>query len=77
MKKPRSTAREVYGILNPYGDVWTTETFDTEEAARKHVRDFWHSMPDGYRIVRARVRVSYIGEVDAGRTALSARGSTE
>ena len=35
-----------FGILNPYGRIWTSDTFLTREAARRHVDDFWRNFPD-------------------------------
>lgn len=70
-KRPRRrTARHVgFGILNPWGDMWTSEVFSTQEAARDHLAAFWRgssSPPDltRYRIVRARQVAHYVGEVE-------------
>lgn len=55
---------EAWGILNPWGDVWTTDTFATEAAARQHIEDFWSQpgfMPQDtgkFRVVRVKVTVS-------------------
>lgn len=66
-KKPRSAARQGFSIVNPYGDMWTTEIFGTAEQAHEYVRQFWKGKPFDYRVVRARLRTSYLGEVsDAG-----------
>lgn len=69
-KKPRGTSREAWGILNPYGDVWTTDVFETPEGAWLHIEDFWHGTPDydvnRYRVVRVRVHATAVlnnGEV--------------
>lgn len=48
-KKPRGTYGEAWGILNPYGDIWTTTTFETEDAASAYVRHFWANFPGGAR----------------------------
>lgn len=40
-KKPAPYRMERFGVLNPYGDVWSPETFDTPEEAERHVREFW------------------------------------
>jgi hypothetical protein len=55
---------EAWGILNPYGDVWTYDTFQTERAARDHLMAFWRNFtapPDTseFKIVRVRVTVSH------------------
>ncbi len=72
-KKPKGTAREGFGILNPYGDMWTTEIFATEAEAREYVKRFWSGVrrakPFDYRIVRARQRTTFVralGASDAG-----------
>lgn len=66
-KKPRGTSREGYGILNPYGDMWTTDIFDTVDQAHEHVRRFWNGSETGktfrYTVVRARQHTTYRGEV--------------
>jgi hypothetical protein len=65
-KRPRANATTGWGILNPYGDVWTPEIFETPEQAQKHLEDFWKSFPGPntdtrkFRIVKARVRVSAV-----------------
>lgn len=33
-----------WGILNPYGDLWTHRTFPSEKAAEQHVMDFWRGV---------------------------------
>lgn len=35
---------EAWGILNPYGDLWTHRTFASEKAAAQYVRDFWRGI---------------------------------
>lgn len=35
-----------YGILNPYGQFWTPLIFDSEEAAREHIKAFWRLSAD-------------------------------
>lgn len=82
-KKRRKPARaERWGILNPWGDVWTYDTFDTPEAARKHVADFWRNIKDhrdvrDFRIVRVRITVSAPAEVvEADAAAPQARTET-
>lgn len=62
-KKPKPYRRERLGIINPYGDIWTSETFDTEQAARKYIADFWRGLQgeadiDQFKVVPVVVRVS-------------------
>lgn len=62
-KPARSTGCTVFGILNPYGDLWTWQTFGSEEEARAHVRDFWRGMQgeantDQFTIIPVKVTVS-------------------
>lgn len=52
-----------FGILNPWGDVWTSETFTSEDRARKHIEDFWRGINDAgdltmFKIVPVRVHVT-------------------
>jgi hypothetical protein len=53
---------EAWGILNPYGELWTHQTFPTERAARDYVDAFWRwpGAPEtsGFTTVRVNVRVS-------------------
>lgn len=42
--KPRAPAPlsgEAWGILNPFGDFWTYQTFSSEAWARQYIKDFW------------------------------------
>lgn len=34
-------ASEIFGIVNPYGQFWTHNTFDSETAALEYVLQFW------------------------------------
>ena len=38
--EPR-TEHTLFGILNPYGQFWTHETFTTPEKARDYIETFW------------------------------------
>lgn len=62
LKKPGAYKCRRYGILNPYGDVWTPDTFNTMLGAEQHVRDFWAKQPDHdlskYKVVVVNVTVS-------------------
>lgn len=63
-KGPKPYRCRRYGILNPYGDVWSPETFNTMLAAREHVKRFWSNQPDHdlskYEIVPVKVIVSAV-----------------
>lgn len=55
-----------WGILNPYGDLWTHNTFQTEAEAAEYIRSFWKDWPGGapsnlsaFRAVPVKVTVSY------------------
>jgi hypothetical protein len=66
-KRPKSTVRKGFGILNPYGDMWTTDIFDTAEAAQRHLDDFWQGFEGKqdlarYRIVKAAQRTSFVAD---------------
>ncbi|MCA0032699.1 hypothetical protein [Mesorhizobium sp. B263B2A] len=48
-RKPLSNSRDGWGILNPQGNLWTPEIFDTKEQARSYFVRFWtgvKSAPD-------------------------------
>lgn len=51
-QEPKSSkARKPYrarriGIVNPYGDIWTPDTFDNAEQARAYIAEFWRRQPD-------------------------------
>lgn len=65
-KRPKPARGKAYGILNPYGDLWTYEHFQTVEAAEKHVRDYWAGFPTlphdlaAFKVVPVRVTVSVL-----------------
>lgn len=64
--KPASQTRNAYGIVGPYGNVWTTKVFDTPAEAEQHVAAFWNGIKHDlskYRVVRARATVTYLGEL--------------
>jgi hypothetical protein len=63
-KKPK-TARMagLWGILNPWGDLWTYEAFGTQAEARVHLEKWWAAFDGskpatGYRIVPVKVMTS-------------------
>lgn len=66
-KAPKATGFEGFGIVNPYGDMWTTDVFRSPEAASEHLADFWRGSPEKdlsrYRIVKAKVRTSFVAEL--------------
>ena len=54
---------EAWGILNPYGRLWTHHTFPSEDAARRQVEAFWRGNPragdlSGFKPVRVNVRTT-------------------
>lgn len=54
-----------FGILNPWGDIWTSETFKSEAEARKHIEDFCRLIDDAgsltrFKVVPVRVHVTAI-----------------
>lgn len=62
--KPYRTTKAMkrFGILNPYGDFWTAETFTSEAEARRYIISWWKNAGgvevDRFKIVPARVTVS-------------------
>ena len=68
-KKAKPARGKGLGILNPWGDLWTHNIFETEAGAQQYIRDFW-SQPGfkaadrapqalaKYRVVPVRVIVS-------------------
>lgn len=64
-KAPKPATGEAWGILNPYGDLWTYETFRTPAAAMAHVASFWRGINHdlgAYKAVRVEVRVTVLPE---------------
>lgn len=63
-KRPKGYIDETrFGILNPWGDVWSSETFTTEDAARAYINAFWRNVKDPgdlsrFRVVRVRTHVT-------------------
>ena len=60
-KKPKPARGKAYGILNPYGDLWTYEHFPSEIAAMDYIDAFWKNTSvdkSKFKIVRVRVTVS-------------------
>lgn len=44
-KPMRTYERTGVGIVNPYGQLWSDEVYDTPEAAIAHLRRFWNGVP--------------------------------
>lgn len=65
-KRPAMSSHNGYGIVNPYGDMWTSTIFPSAHQAREHLRDFWSGVKghdlSKYRIVWARQSAHYIRE---------------
>jgi len=61
MKNPNAYVLRGWGIVNPYGGIWTHEIFATEDDARRHLEEFGKSMkpwnPKGFRFVRVKLTV--------------------
>lgn len=64
-KRPTPYRSRRYGILNPYGDIWSPVTFATIEEAKSRIADFWSFDPrhdlSQFSVVPVRVTVSAIG----------------
>jgi hypothetical protein len=61
VKPVEPTSGEMWGVLNPYGQFWSYNTFNSEAEARAHVERFWHGLtPPGdlSRFTPVRVRVT-------------------
>jgi len=63
MARPKPARGKGFGILNPFGDLWTYHWFDTEADARRFIADFWRgnqSAPDldKFKVIPVRVTVS-------------------
>lgn len=73
LDRPKASSLHRYGIVyRPTNTFWTTEAFDSPEAARRHWDAFWRSPGFGkhsanwrnYRVVRVRQSVSYVSEIE-------------
>lgn len=64
VKRPKPARGEAWGILNPWGDFWTYETFGNEAAAVAYIENFWRGFPGTspdlrrFKVVRAKITVS-------------------
>lgn len=58
-----------FGIVNPYGDLWSLETFDREDDAWAHLRDFYKNMgqsqPPDFKVERVSLLVAKLQIEDA------------
>lgn len=45
-KTPRPYKMERFGILNPWGQIWSCNTFETADDARKYLYDFFAKSED-------------------------------
>lgn len=60
----------VWGIISPYGNIWSPLVFDTPEKEREHLTIYWHNIPKAgiseFRIVKVRrtVEVERIESVE-------------
>lgn len=78
-KRPKPKRVQRFGILNPYGDLWTHSTFETEHAAQMHVVIFWRGDKNvdvsKFRVVPVRVTVSVIAKPQSPKL-LQSRNTT-
>lgn len=55
-----------FGILNPYGQIWTHNTFDSEADAKGYLERFWEKTPDnlpGFKVIKVVVTITAAPEV--------------
>lgn len=62
-RRAKPARGKALGILNPYGDLWTYETFDTEAEARAYIAAFWRGMPgeaglERFTVIPVKITVS-------------------
>lgn len=63
-----------WGIIGPYGNIWTPDTFAKPEDAEDHLRSFWGRQGfDGYYAAPVEVTVRDITTGDTPRVKLIAR----
>lgn len=71
-KRPAMSSHNGYGILSPYGDMWTSSIFNSPTEAKDYIRDFWRGVKGHditkYRIVWAKQSVRYLREAAGGGT---------
>lgn len=64
--KPAPARRDGFGIVGPYGNVWSIDVFDTPSQAERHLADFWRGIDRDltkFKIVRVRASIAYLGEI--------------
>jgi hypothetical protein len=82
-KRPKPARGKAWGILNPYGDLWTYETFSTAEAAEAYVRLFWKGVRTApqdltrFKPIRVKVTVSALKTPDTTGADLGPGGTTK
>lgn len=61
---PRPNITTGLAIIGPYNTVWTSDVFETPEAAYKHLDAFWKGKwePRQWRVVPATLTVAVITE---------------
>lgn len=61
-RQPKGARGEAWGILNPYGDLWTWQTFETQDEAMEHVARVWRPLGgtaiQGFKPIRVNVHVT-------------------
>jgi hypothetical protein len=62
VKSPKPYEWQAFGILNPYGDLWTPEFFEDPEDAFEHMKVFWgptyEDKARGFKVVPVDVMVT-------------------
>lgn len=60
-KTPLPLSERRYGIVSPYGNIWTVKTFDTEDRAKSYLEKFWHGIKSDitkFKVVPVDVTIS-------------------
>ena len=69
----------LFGILNPWGEFWTHETFTSEIAAQRHIDAYWPAPDDrkGFIVVPVRVVIEDGRPLSLARPAPGETGPAE
>lgn len=64
-KAPRPYAMDRFGILNPYGEIWSSHTFGTEAEGKEYVDRYWNGQPPHelkkFKVVPVVVTITRVG----------------
>lgn len=52
---PRPYIMNRFGILNPWGQVWSVNTFDTSEEASRYLARFWGDQKNAVDLAKFKV----------------------